>query len=198
MRKVGSADTLAGMNSNHALCGTPEWAVHLHSDVLPSVVQGVELGAELIEIGPGPGAATDWLRSRVERVVAVEVDPEAADALAARLHGSNVEVVRGDVTSLGFAEGSFDTVASFTMLHHLETRAHQVRALSEALRVLRPGGVLIGADSLHSSQLHHFHVDDTYNPIEPATLLTILQVLGYEAITVAVTDYVKFVARKPA
>jgi len=186
------------MNSNHALCGTPEWAAHLHGDVLPSVVQGVELGAELIEIGPGPGAATDWLRTRVERVVAVEIDPHAADALAARFHGSNVEVVRGDVTSLDFAEGSFDTVASFTMLHHLETRAHQVRALSEALRVLRPGGVLIGADSLHSNRLHHFHVDDTYNPIEPATLLTVLQVLGYEAITVAVTDHVKFVARKPA
>jgi SAM-dependent methyltransferase len=186
------------MNSNHALCATPEWAAHLHSDVLPSAVQGVDLGAELIEIGPGPGAATDWLRSRVQRVVAVELDPQSAEALAARFHGSNVEVVRGDATSLDFAEGSFDSAASFTMLHHLETRAQQVQVLREALRVLRPGGVLVGADSLHSSQLHHFHVDDTYNPIEPATLLTTLQVLGYEAITVTVTDHVTFGARKPA
>jgi SAM-dependent methyltransferase len=185
------------MNSNHALCGTPEWAAHLHNEVLPSVTRGVQLGAELLELGPGPGAATEWLHSRVERVVAVELEADAADALAARFHGSNVQVVRGNAASLDFADCSFDSVASFTMLHHLETRAQQVQLLREALRVLRPGGVLIGADSLHSNALHHFHVDDTYNPIDPGTLLTILQVLGYQPITVAVTRHLEFAAHRP-
>ena len=54
------------------------------------------------------------------------------------------------------------------MLHHVPTLALQNKILAEAFRVLRPGGVLIGSDSLPSNDLHHFHDDDTYNPVEPA------------------------------
>jgi hypothetical protein len=65
-------------------------------------------------------------------------------------------------------------------------------------RVLRPGGVLIGSDSLASNDLHHFHEGDTYNPIEPAGLLARLQTLGFEKITIVVDGILKFVAHKPA
>ena len=79
------------MNKWHAeLLGTAEWAAFLHEEVLPVVTQGVDLGDDLLEIGPGPGAATDWLRHRVRRLVAVEVDPEAAAALGERFAGTNV------------------------------------------------------------------------------------------------------------
>lgn len=54
------------------------------------------------------------------------------------------------------------------MLHHVPTVALQNRLLAEVLRVLRPGGVLIGSDSLASNDLHLFHDGDTYNPVEPA------------------------------
>ena len=43
---------------------------------------GVELGTDLLELGPGPGAATEWLRHRVARLVAVEQEEEAAARLA--------------------------------------------------------------------------------------------------------------------
>ena len=63
------------MNENHAkLLGTPEWAAHLHDDILPLVTAGVDLGTEMLEIGPGPGAATEWLRHRVRSLTAVELD----------------------------------------------------------------------------------------------------------------------------
>jgi ubiquinone/menaquinone biosynthesis C-methylase UbiE len=186
------------MNEHHAkLCPSPEWAEHLQSDVLPAVAAGVELGDELLELGPGPGAATDWLRTRVRRVVAVDHDKSAAEALAQRFEDTNVEVVHGDATALKFPDASFDSAASFTMLHHVPTRVLQTRLLAEVLRVLRPGGALIGSDSLHSDDLHHFHEHDTYNPIDPSALLTILLALGFCDITITVDWGLKFVAHAP-
>ena len=58
--------------------------------------------------------------------------------------------------------------------------------LAEVLRVLRPGGTLIGSDSLPSTQLHEFHEGDVYNPLEPATLLTRLQTIGFGAVMISV------------
>jgi SAM-dependent methyltransferase len=186
------------MNEQHdQLCPSPEWAAYLQGEVLPAVADGRDLGAALLEVGPGPGASTDWLRHRVERLVAVEIEPDAAARLADRFADTNVEVVTGDATALPFADDSFDSAGSFTMLHHLPTAALQNRLLAEVLRVLRPGGVLIGSDSVASVDLHHFHEGDVYNPIEPGTLLTRLQTLGYEEITLSVGYAMTFVAHKP-
>jgi SAM-dependent methyltransferase len=186
------------MNENHQkLMPSPEWAAHMHDDVLPVATLGVELGGELLELGPGPGAATDWLRRRVARLVAVEQEAEAAAKLAARFaEDPVVEVVTGDATALTYPDACFDTVGSFTMLHHVPTRALQDRLLAEAYRVLRPGGVFFGSDSLPSDGLHHFHEGDTYNPVEPAAFLTRLQTAGFEEITLHVGHNLIFTARK--
>jgi SAM-dependent methyltransferase len=74
--------------------------------------------------------------------------------------------------ALPYPDGSFDTVGMFTMLHHVPTRALQDAILAGALRALRPGGTLIGSDSLASDRLHRHHEGDTYNPVEPAAFLT--------------------------
>jgi SAM-dependent methyltransferase len=185
------------MNENHArLLGTPEWAAHLHQDILPLVTSGVDLGDDMLEIGPGPGAATEWLRHRVARLVAVELDAPAVAALRSRFAGTNVSVVEGDATALDFPDESFDSVGTFTMLHHVPTRALQDAMLAEAHRVLRPGGTLVGSDSLASADLHHFHAGDTYNPVEPAALLTRLQTIGFATITVTVGHTLLFRAGK--
>ena len=185
------------MNENHAkLMPSPEWAAHIQDEVLPQATAGVKLGADLLELGPGPGAATEWLRHRVARLVAVELEAEAAAALGARFAGTNVEAVVGDATALPYPAESFDTVGMFTMLHHVPTRGLQDAMLAEALRVLRPGGTLIGSDSLPSDDLHQFHEGDTYNPVEPAAFLTRLQSVGFAAITLHVSYNLVFTARK--
>jgi SAM-dependent methyltransferase len=187
------------MNENHArVCPSPEWAAHLQNDILPSLVQHADLGDDLLEIGPGPGAATEWLRHRVRRLTVLEIDEAAAAKLAQRYAASNVEVVIGDATKLSYPDGSFDSVGSFTMLHHVPTPALQNKILGEALRVLRPGGVLIASDSLASDGLHHFHEGDTYNPIDPGTVVSRLQTIGFGALTVMIDDRLKLIARKPA
>lgn len=185
------------VNENHAnLLGTPEWAAYLHEDILPVVTSGVDLGEEMLEIGPGPGAATEWLRHRVRRLVVVELDEDAVVLLQERFADTNVSAVVGDATALDYPDGSFDSVGTFTMLHHIPTRALQNAMLAEALRVLRPGGTLVGSDSLASDRLHHFHEGDTYNPVEPASLLVRLQTLGFAEITIIVGERLLFRARK--
>jgi SAM-dependent methyltransferase len=186
------------MNENHAkLCPSPEWAAWLQNDILPTLTAGVDLGADMLEVGPGPGASTDWLRHKVKRLVALESDEQAAAKLVQKYGPDGVEVVTGDATAMSFPDDSFDSAASFTMLHHVPTAALQNRLLAEVLRVLRPGGVLIGSDSLASNGLHHFHEADDYNPVEPAAFLTRLQTLGFGKITISVDYTLTFVAYKP-
>jgi len=184
------------MNENHALCATPEWAEFMESEVLEPVTDGLELGDEMLELGPGPGAATRWLRHRVTQLVALELDPDAAAQLANELSGTNVTVQVGDSTSTPFSDSSFDSVGCFTMLHHLPTAQQQFRTICEAFRVLRPGGVFVGADSLASQGLHEFHEGDTYNPIDPARLLVFLQAAGFGHVMVSVGDGLLFTARR--
>jgi ubiquinone/menaquinone biosynthesis C-methylase UbiE len=186
------------MNENHAtVCTSPEWAEHIQTEILPAVTRDIDLGQDMLEIGPGPGAATEWLRHKVGKLTAIEVDDAAARLLADRYAGTNVEIITGSAARLGYPDASFDSAGCFTMLHHVPTTAVQNSILAEAFRVLRPGGVLVGSDSLASNDLHHFHADDTYNPVDPASLLYRLQTLGFDQITITVDDSLKFVAMKP-
>lgn len=186
------------MNENHAkLCPSPEWAARMRDQVLPWFTGQVDLGEHMLEIGPGPGAATDWLRHQVPRLTALEIDPEAGAKLAGRYAGSNVEVIIGDATKAGWRDETFDSVGSFTMMHHVPTAALQNKLLAEAFRLLKPGGALIVSDSLASNDLHHFHVDDTYNPLEPASALSRLQTIGFSKIIIMVDGMLRIVACKP-
>jgi ubiquinone/menaquinone biosynthesis C-methylase UbiE len=186
------------MNENHArVCPSPEWAEYLQGDVMPRVLEGVHLGDSMLEVGPGPGASTELLRQRVGHLVALELEAEAAEGLSKAYGDANVDIVVGDATDMEFEDDSFDSVACFTMLHHVPSLAQQNRVLSEVFRVLRPGGVLVGSDSLGSVELHEFHEGDVYNPIEPATFLVRLQTLGFEKLTIGVHDQLTFVAYKP-
>src|SRR6266496_3441789 len=62
--------------------------------------------------------------------------------------------LQGDATRLPFRDGRFDAVLSFIMLHHV---IDWEAALAEAVRVLRPGGVLIGYDLVASRPARWLH-----------------------------------------
>src|SRR5580704_3229261 len=110
------------MNSGYLeFCASPQWRQIVEEMILPEALRGVDLGADVIEIGPGPGYTTDVLRTRTQRLTAVEVDPDLATALSERMADSNVVVVCGDATALEFEDSSFTGAASFHMLHHVAT-----------------------------------------------------------------------------
>jgi SAM-dependent methyltransferase len=186
------------MNTQHAtLCSSSEWDAYLEAEILSPLLASVDLGTDMLEMGPGFGAATNWLRARVPRLVTIELDPAVAERLAARFAGTNVMVTVGDCAHTEFDDESFDSVGTFTMLHHIPTAPGQHAVLAEAFRVLRPGGSLVGSDSLASNELHRFHADDAYNPIDPVRLLVELQVLSFTGIDILVDEELSFLARRP-
>jgi SAM-dependent methyltransferase len=169
-------------------CASDAWREIVEQLILPEALDDLDLGNDVVEVGPGPGFTTDVLRTRTDRLTAVEIDQALADALAARLAGTNVEVICGDATALDFPTGRFTGATSFNMLHHVPSDDAQDRLLAELARVLRGGGLLVAADSVASDELHAFHDGDIYNPIDPDGLPTRLAAAGFTAISVRTYD----------
>ena len=139
------------MNSLHLqVCASPEWREIVEEKILPEALYRVDLGTDVIEIGPGPGFTTDVLKGVAARLTAVELDPDLAASLEARMTGSNVRVICGDAVSLDLPDDGFTGAASFHMLHHIETAEDQDRVFAELARVLEPGGVLVAADGVEN------------------------------------------------
>ena len=89
------------MNRYHRrFCSSVEWGKTLKSTVIPWVLREYDLGENVLEIGPGPGLATDVLRERFEHLTSIEIDDRLAESLAARMHGTNVDVRHGDATEM--------------------------------------------------------------------------------------------------
>jgi SAM-dependent methyltransferase len=188
------------MNPAHLeLCSSAAWAEHIETEILPWVFEDLDAPEDLLEVGPGPGATTNLLRRRVRHLTAVEYDPALAARLAARFADDrSVEVHKGDATDLPFRDGRFSAAASFTMLHHVPSAQLQDRLFGEVARVLRPGGVFFGTDSLDGPGFRRLHEGDTCVPVDPLTLGTRLQRAGFADVDLAVLAIgVRFIARTP-
>ncbi len=166
----------------------PEGHALVHDVLVPQALRGVDLGDDVLEIGPGPGLTTDVLRVRTARLTAVEFDHDLASSLARRLAGTNVEVVEGDAAALMFGDDRFSAAASFHMLHHIESAAKQDRVFAELARVLMPGGVLVAADGVHVEGSPLFGAFDRHHPIDPAGLDTRLREAGFVDVAVRALD----------
>jgi SAM-dependent methyltransferase len=93
---------------------------------------------------------SSWLAGRgyaVHLVDAVPLHVEQARAAAADGQADRpaFTAALGDARDLAEADASQDAVLLFGPLYHLVERADRVRALAEAGRVVRPGGVVVAA-----------------------------------------------------
>lgn len=106
---------------------------------------------DLLDIGCGQGRILKLLASRAHRVIGVDVDPDARRLARAELlvAGSpNCSLRQGDMYSLPFEDGEFDTIILDDILSGAD---RPTAAIEEALRLLRAGGrvlllATIGAD----------------------------------------------------
>jgi SAM-dependent methyltransferase len=177
------------MNPGHMeYCASDDWRQLVHETILPVALARVSLGDDALEIGPGPGFTTDILHTKTAHLTAVELDEGLAAGLAARMAGTNVEVVVGDATALDFEAERFTGAASFHMLHHIAPAEAQDRVFAELARVLVPGATLVAADGVYSEGSAAFHQDDTYNPIDPAELDARLRAAGFGSVRVRTYD----------
>ena len=102
--------------------------------------------ARLLDVGGGPGTYAAPLASRGYRVHLVDPVPlhvEQARQAAGRDLASSFTATLGDARELAEPAESQDAVLLFGPLYHLTEAAHRRQALSEAQRVLRPGGRLL-------------------------------------------------------
>jgi SAM-dependent methyltransferase len=104
-----------------------------------------------------------------------------------------------DATAMSLPDESFDGAVCFTMLHHVRSAALQDRLLKEVARILRPGGVFAGTDSLYSRSFRFLHLFDTMVVVDPATFPARLKAAGFDDVQVDVmAPYAfRFRARKP-
>lgn len=177
------------MNEAHKHCGSDEWRQRMREVILPWALRDVPLGEDVLEVGPGYGAATDVLSGALPQLTSVEIDDELAAMLTQRFESvANVRIVRGDATALDEPDGRFSGAVCFTMLHHVPTVELQDRLLAEVARVLRPGAPMVASDSLASERLAAHHVGDTYNPVDPDTLPDRLRAAGFSRAEVRTGD----------
>jgi ubiquinone/menaquinone biosynthesis C-methylase UbiE len=151
---------------------------------MPWALRDAEFGPKLLEIGPGPGLTTDLLRHKTEQLTSIEIDERLASALQRRLQGSNVKVVNADATAMPFEDASFSGVVSMTMLHHVPSPELQDRLFAEVFRVLQPGAIFAGSDSTPSLRFRLAHLFDTMVLVDPETLSSRLQKLGFTGVNV--------------
>ena len=100
--------------------------------------------ALVLDVGGGPGAYAVPLAERgyeVRLVDPVELHVEHSRTLAA----GRFEARLGDARELEEPDGSVDAVLLLGPLYHLVERPERLRALAEARRVLKPGGVVAAA-----------------------------------------------------
>ena len=95
----------------------------------------------ILDIGGATGAHAAWLTADGHQVTLV--DPVASQVAVASANGIQGQV--GDARDLPFGNGLFDAALLLGPLYHLLTEADRLRALEEAIRVVRPGGQVVAA-----------------------------------------------------
>jgi len=141
-----------------AFCRSRLWRAVTRRIVLPWAFGAIQLEGEVLELGSGSGANAAELLARYPtvRFTATDVDPAmlAPARQCLRSFGDRVDVREADATALPFPDASFDAVVTLIMLHHV---IDWERALAESVRVLRPGGLVVGYDLVRSVPARVLH-----------------------------------------
>jgi SAM-dependent methyltransferase len=116
------------------------------------------------DIGGGPGRYSIWLAGLGHTVRHRDVVPlHVEQAAEASDHLDGVEVAVGDARDLDLADDSVDAVLLLGPMYHLQDVAERRRALAEARRVVKPGGLLfIAAISRWAARLHGVLTEQLY------------------------------------
>lgn len=95
--------------------------------------------ARVLDVGGGSGVHAEWLAADGYQVTVVDPVPLHVEQ-ARRL--PDVDAVEGDARELDTPDASVDVVLLLGPLYHLPDPADRVRAVAEARRAVRPGGLV--------------------------------------------------------
>ncbi|MCC5843601.1 MAG: metalloregulator ArsR/SmtB family transcription factor [Verrucomicrobia bacterium] len=149
----------------------------------PALAAGLALGyvgQVVADLGAGEGALSLLLARGCKKVIAVDLSPkmlvrlrEAADRSGV---GDRIQTLEADLETLPISDASVDTVFLSQALHHA---ADPGRALSEASRILKPGGRLVLLDlCAHEQDWVREQYADVWLGFDPDTLTPLLKAAG--------------------
>lgn len=132
--------------------GTRTWEQHVIQitldDLGPLISAPRKAYAVVLDAGCGQGGALPLLHSRFRPQRLIGLDAEDKALMRARKQAANrgldVELLKGDCAAIALSDQSIDLLFCHQTFHHL---VHQEKALAEFYRVLKPGGVLLFAES---------------------------------------------------
>lgn len=104
-------------------------------------------GTQILEIGAGTGRYSHVLAQKGYQVDAVELVQHNIDVFRQKTEpGETVTIRQGNAKNLHeFSDDTYDITLLLGPMYHLFTEAEQLQALSEAIRVTKPGGILFAA-----------------------------------------------------
>jgi ubiquinone/menaquinone biosynthesis C-methylase UbiE len=139
-------------------CRSAPWRFWARRVVLPWALQGIHPGGHVLEIGAGSGAMAAELLAGYPGITmtVTDFDSDMVAAAERRLvpYAERSTARQADATALPFDDDAFDVVLSWIMLHHT---IEWEKALAEAVRVVRPGGHVVGYDLLSTAPLRALH-----------------------------------------
>lgn len=97
-------------------------------------------GDRVLDLGCEIGVVARAVARKADRVLAIDIRPEAIEIARRFFVAANVEYRLGDLFELGLSDSSFDCVLFLETVEHAED---PVTFLREIHRLLRPGGALI-------------------------------------------------------
>jgi 2-polyprenyl-6-hydroxyphenyl methylase/3-demethylubiquinone-9 3-methyltransferase len=105
------------------------------------VREGVLRGARILDVGCGGGLLANPLAAEGYRVKGIDRSAPSLEAARMRIpQGAEATYAVGDALALAEPPEAYDAVLMMDLLEHLEEPS---RALSEASRALKPGGILV-------------------------------------------------------
>lgn len=134
------------------------------------------------DLGCGTGDAAERLAPVVAEVIAVDREASMLDASKKRLKEfDNIRFLRGDLMDLPLEAGSIDAAVMMLVLHHLSEPA---RALSEAAKALRPGGVMLIVDMVaHDRETYRQTMGHEHLGFQEEEMRTMGHDVGFDRIT---------------
>ncbi|MBO4229633.1 MAG: class I SAM-dependent methyltransferase [Clostridia bacterium] len=122
---------------------------------------------EILEVGAGTGRYSVALAKEGYSVTAVELVAKNLEILKSKLDGSEpIRAIQGNALDLSeFPDKSFDLTMLLGPMYHLYTLEDKIRAMSEAVRVTRPGGYVLVAYCMNEPTVIQYvflgnHLDD--------------------------------------
>ncbi len=133
------------------------------------VYDNVRAGSEVLELGCGAGMLA-LLKRKGVTLTGVDLSDECT--LAARRNGYDA-TFSTNLSSLPFADASFDYVVSLDVLGHIEAEEKNA-VLAEVKRVLRPGGV-----TLHGIECTDHSAQKSYDEMNAEELRRFIEIDGH-------------------